>query len=170
MFCDQSEYQGFTLFELIIVLTIIVTLMLFTIPFVQDWQQHQRTDAYVQQLTRAIAKARLEAIQRGEKIIFCKSRDLRNCNGEWRDGQIILNESGALLNTFDGLSAGMSLTWKSNFGWNDRLELMPSGFTNGQLGSFYVCNQHGKGTRLIVQTTGRVRQEEVIKDCARSYE
>jgi len=167
MFYDQSKYSGFTLFELIIVLTIIVALMLFTIPFVQGWQQHQRTDAYVQQLTRAIAKAKLEAIQRGEKIIFCKSHDLRNCSGEWHDGQIILNESGALLDTFDGLPAGMSLTWQSNFGWNDRLELMPSGFTNGQLGSFYVCSQHGKGTRVVVQATGRVRHEEGI-NC--SYE
>lgn len=154
--------KGFSLLELIIVLFITIILLFIGVSGWNNFKQQQNSHIIMQQIAGAINFARIEAIKRGEPIIFCKSSDHQHCGGEWRDGQLVISSQGEVLQALDPLPLGDNLIWRSSFGRNDALELLPTGFTNGQQGRFYYISSH-KNTELapvlVINQTGRIRLE-----------
>ena len=118
----------------------------------------------MQQIAAAINFARIEAVRRGEPIIFCKSSDHQHCGGQWRDGQLVISARGKILQVLDALPVGDTLVWRSSFGRNDALELLSTGCTNGQQGRFYYYMPSHKGDGLapvlVINQTGRIRIEQ----------
>jgi type IV fimbrial biogenesis protein FimT len=152
---DKSN--AFTLIELLIAIALISILMLIAAPKIQHVVNQNRVIAGVNQIVAAINFARSEAIKRNEIVTFCPSADHKTCNGQWRDGQIVLAGEN-VLRIFQALPKQDSLTWRSSLGKNTMLQMSPTGFTAGQTGSFYYCptdNRYAK--RIIVEQTGRVR-------------
>lgn len=149
-----------SLFELMIVMALMVILSLVA---VSGWQGIRHTDQMsitMQQMAAAIRFARMEAILRGEPVIFCKSSDHRQCGGNWRDGQLVVSSRGEVLRVLAALPLGDNLDWRSSFGRNDALTLLPTGCTLGQQGRFYyqLANHDTETTLiLVVNQTGRVR-------------
>lgn len=155
--------SAFTLIELLITLVIISILSLIAIPAFRYFVTQNRALAQVNQIVAAINYARSEAIKTGKAVTFCKSIDHETCGGAWRDGQIILLEA-KVLRVYNALAPEDKLNWASNLGKNNALVLLPTGFTDGQNGSFTYCSD-GYARKIIVEQTGRVRISEENISC-----
>ena len=166
--------RAFNLIELLMTLVIIAILLGIAIPSVRYYVLENRAMVNIDKLAAAINDARNEAIKRTEMITLCPSSDHKTCGGHWRDGQIMKMGSGQVLRIFDNLSGDDDLVWNSSGGRDESLELMPSGYTHGQRGSFYYCTQDAQHSRaLVLLNTGRsytsvVSTANFLKFCSQS--
>jgi len=89
-------------------------------------------------LIRAINLARVSAIKEGAVVSLCGSSDLKTCNGNWSNSYLLIIErSKNIIRVFENIN-GDTLTWKG-FGSEDKLQLLPSGMTRFNNGTFYYC-------------------------------
>lgn len=161
----KNKINGFGLIEILIALSLISILVFVGVPAMQHLTTRNRVNTYVNQLVTAINFARSEAIKRGQPVIFCGSGNLKNCDGQWQKGQIILMNNH-IARVFQALPAGDQLSWSSSLGKDTALEMLPTGFTNGQNGSFIYCphdKQYAK--KIVINQTGRVRVTDDSVDC-----
>ena len=82
----------------------------------------------------------------------------------WSDGQIVVTNKGEMLRVFSALPNTDKLVWSSSLGKNDVLEWLPTGYTNGQRGSFYYCAMKAgvKASKtIVVLNTGRLYSAEM---------
>lgn len=153
----------FSLLEFILAMSIGLILLLCAVPSYQHLQAANTTTTIVRQMATAIHDARSEALAQGKMVALCGSGDGLHCDGQWQAGQImILEQDGQLLRVFPGVASGERLWWQSSLGHNDILKLAPTGFTDGQRGSFYYCPRHGAsqyGAKIVVSDSARVRVE-----------
>ncbi len=155
---------AFTVIEVMVILIILMCLFVFIVPAGNEVLVEHRAIAGSNRIVSGLYLARNEAIQRGEKIIFCKSADSKSCSGNWNDGQIIINSKGAVLHRFAALGGNDSLIWNSSAGKDNWVEWLPTGFTNGQRGSFYYCaaNDNAAYSQAIVLiNTGRLYVSQI---------
>ena len=114
----------------------------------------------INSLMQTLNYARSAAILRNEKIIVCPSSDGRNCNcADWAQQQLVLNANNELLRVFAGLDSDDRLIWNSSLGKDEKIEWLPSGYTNGQRGSFYYCPRDALAQyarKLVLLNTGRL--------------
>jgi type IV fimbrial biogenesis protein FimT len=150
--------RGFSLLELLVTIAIISIFLLIGLPNFHEFIVKNRVETQVQQIISAINYARSEAINRNQVITFCKSNNRQTCGGQWRDGQIIL-AGNEVLRAYSALPEADQLSFNSSLGKDDALQLLPSGFTNGQTGSFNYCSGKDlKNTRrIVIAQTGRMR-------------
>jgi type IV fimbrial biogenesis protein FimT len=149
--------KGFTLIELLIALFVSSILGMAAFPFAKSFLEHKRQKAEVYQLINTIQYTRMAAIRLEENTTFCGSSDGVNCNGKWNKGQLIKTNK-QVLRVFSDLSKNANLTWKSNFNQNQALIFSPTGFTNGQQGSFYY-QLKGRTYRIVISYAGTIRLE-----------
>lgn len=167
------KLRGFTLFELLFSIGIALILLVSAVPAYQQLIAHNKTMSVVNHITFGIHTARSAAIAQNQVVDFCGSQDRRHCDGEWSQGQVmLLDQTQEVLQRYDGLTKGDRLWWNSSLGYDDTLKFAPTGFTNGQRGSFYYCPQRKPekyGAKIIVSESGRVRveynAEELSKTC-----
>ena len=154
---------GFTLFELLIVMSISLILLAVGAPSYQHLLANNETAAVVNQVIDAIHSARTEAVTRGETMVFCGSGDGMHCDGHWQAGQLLaLDQTQQVLRVYSGVHPGDRLWWQSSLGANNALKLAPTGFTAGQRGSFYYCplaDPGRYGAKIIIADSGRIRVE-----------
>lgn len=155
--------QGFTLFELLVVMSIGLILLLTGVPAYQHLLARNKTTATINHIIAAIHAARDMAIAQNQMITFCGSSDKLHCDGQWQAGQLmLLDQSQQVLRIYSGVGAGDRLWWQSSLGYNNVLKLSPTGFTDGQRGSFYYCPRYNAsqyGAKIVVADSGRLRVE-----------
>lgn len=148
------------LFEVLMVLAIVSVLWVMAVPSGYEFLIENRSTSAVNGLVSSLNYARSQAITRNEKIIFCKSADHKSCGGNWYDGQIVM-QGDTLLKIFSVVPKGGYLLWNSSGGKDGAVEWLPTGFTNGQRGTFYYCaakNQH-YSRAIVLLNTGRIYVE-----------
>lgn len=168
----MSNYKAFTLIEVMTALLILAILFLIAVPSGSHLIAENHTQTQINQLISLIDYARTEAISRNENIILCKTTDYHSCNGNWRDGQMVQTKDNQLLRTEAALPAGDRLIWNSSGGTDDYLELVPTGYTNGQRGTFYYCsaNENLNDSReVVVMSTGRTYVAAMNEDDFTQY-
>ena len=160
--------QGFSLLELMIVLAIIAVFSTLTAFFSQNLLNNNAASTHINNLAGAVQLARNEAILGGEMVTLCHSEDAKVCGGEWQDGQLVFVDRNAnrqvdsednILRVWPALAKGATLRWQA-FGATHSLQFQPTGFTNGQNGTFIYCPSPTATTTargLIVAQSGRVR-------------
>jgi type IV fimbrial biogenesis protein FimT len=97
-----NKVSGFTLLELLVVVTVIGFLATVAVPSFQAVVADQRSTASVNELVESLILARSEAIKRGEYVTVCKSSSGTNCTSgsDWNDGWIVFsNATSAAVNT-----------------------------------------------------------------------
>lgn len=160
---QQIFVAGFTLLELLVSIGLGLLLLLISAPAYHHLIARNKTVDTINHLVNAIYAARSEAVAEGRVIVFCGSGDGVHCDGHWQAGQLMLvDQTQQVLRLYSGLSAGDRLWWQSSLGNDNALKLAPTGFTNGQRGSFYYCpRDHASqyGAKIIVADSGRVRIE-----------
>lgn len=151
---------GFTLLELLITIVIAAILLMISIPNFHAFIVRNRINLISHRIMQAIQLTRSAAIEHDEIMTYCGSSDHKHCDGEWRLGQIIITSGGKILREYSGLKEKYQLTWHSNFHENDYLKMSPSGFTDGQRGSFYLSSgdrTQPYGVIIVVTSSGRTR-------------
>ena len=138
---------------------IMTILMLMSVPAATTLWHNQQSRLRADRVLAALHYTRSEAIKRNTIVSFCASLDSQKCGGEWRDGQIVIVEnSGVVLRRFSALSHPEILSYRGNFGLNDRIRYTAIGFTHGQSGRFFYTQDNSEmNWEIIVNQSGRAR-------------
>ena len=166
----MNAIKGFTLIELMIVLTIIASLLSLTIPSFNSLLQKYRSYHVVSALYQHLNYARAEAVTRSKVITVCGTDDNTTCNGskDWSDLLILIfvddngngdtDDEETILKIFDLKQEGGTLFWRS-FRNKSYLQWLPNGFTNYQSGNFTYCPANKDAhyaKKLIMNVAGRI--------------
>lgn len=152
--------RAFTLIELLLILLMIAILLTIAVPVGQEFIIENRSMREINVLMAGLYNARSSAIRSGDKVMFCKSADHKTCSGNWQQGQIVIDEnSHQVLKVLPPLDKNERLIWNSSTGRDDKVEWLPSGYTNGQRGTFYYCTNHAYASysrEIVLLNTGRL--------------
>ncbi len=96
MFGRKKEW-GFSLLELLVVLTIGATLAAIAVPSFQGSIKRNGIKTHIHDLSATLKLARSEAVERGEAVAICGSSDLTSCNNSfnWSAGWIAFVDDGS---------------------------------------------------------------------------
>ncbi|NDP48692.1 MAG: prepilin-type N-terminal cleavage/methylation domain-containing protein [Sulfuriferula multivorans] len=166
------EERGFTLVELLVVLTIGSILLSIAIPGYAFLLSGSRLTTVTNDLVSALHLARSEAIKRGTRVTICKTGSPMavppSCDGaaNWQDGWLVFVDGGVrgvidsgdtVLWSKDRASEATTIT-ASNF--TLFVSYLPSGVSQGPNGLangfLRVCVEH-KRRDIIINSTGRLR-------------
>ncbi len=182
----MAKQSGFTLPELMVTVAVAVILLGLAVPSFRDTIIRNRLATQANELVTALNLARSEAIKRGVRVTVCKTADPNaaspscSSSADWQQGFIVfvdnthlpgntkgvIDDADVRLRVF-GTLTGSTLTADSNFA--RAVSYFPSGVSRGIKsdgndgladGTFTLCNL-GKGRKIIINTTGRVRTEEL---------
>jgi type IV fimbrial biogenesis protein FimT len=157
--------RGFTLIDLLIVLSIVAILSALTLsafPVIEKYQVERNAKSVIQ----AVMYGRSLAISEGKSIFICPSNDGQVCDKDWsstmlvyrnQDNDLNYGPQDELVYRFELTSQSSRVRWGS-FRRKDYLELLPTGMTNFQNGTFTVCSK-SKNTStaipVIINVAGR---------------
>ena len=99
--CDPSGMSGFTLLEVLTVITIVAVLMALGVPSYQYVTSANRISGEINALLGDMQYARSEAIKEGQTVSVCSSTNATTCSGStaWQSGWIVftdVNGTGAV--------------------------------------------------------------------------
>jgi type IV fimbrial biogenesis protein FimT len=156
----KDATQGFSLIEILITISILSVLFVFSVHSFRDIQNEQKSQRVLAHLANIIQYARSEAIRNGQIVILCKSKDRKSCSGEWSDGQILFKnfKSPKILQNFKALNGG-KLDFKG-FQSSDFLRFTEKGTTFEQNGRFiyYPTETRSPTHELIVEKSGQTHR------------
>lgn len=155
--------KAFSIIEFLLALLLLSIILLITLPFGQGLLARNRAEAYTDELRAALRFTRISAIKSGEKVTFCGSKNLKECDGSWEEGQIITTASKKVLRVLPKVFAGDKLVWRGSLNKN-QIDFLPTGFLDGLKGSFHYYSSNNKENSLVVtlEATGRVRTSKEI--------
>ena len=151
--------SAFSLLELLFAMSLIISILLISFPTLQTIISKNRATSYTNELTTALQFARATAIKLGEPIILCGSdKNQQSCQNSWQHGLIVITATNKVLRTVPPVFAKDQLIWQGSL-QQKTIKFLPTGFTNGQQGSFYYCPHRAPENSLavILTTTGRIR-------------
>jgi len=166
-----NAVKGFTLMELMIVLSVAAILLTMAVPSYRTFVQNSRITKEINLLSASIAGARGESAKRGKRVVLCQSSNpaasTPSCSGTagvWSNGWIVFvdanndssfatADSDILLNVFQ---ADGKVNVNTDVG--SALAFNADGTTTaGNTVNFSVCDERGvsNGKKLEVLATGR---------------
>lgn len=160
--------QGFSLLEIFITLSVVIILFLSITPSLKALIQYNRTQVYSDQIATAVHFTQQTALKQSNSIVFCGSSDQKHCDGQWNQGQLVMNIATQQIFQVYPQSKYYRLFWHSTLEQNDILQFEPSGFTNQQ-GHFTLCLNDKDGVKIYVTRSGRTRIEKDIEECNQNH-
>ncbi len=163
---QRRSNAGFNLVELLIILAISAILLNLAVPELSQAFERNQAKVAINEINRAIILARYTAINNGVITTLCKSRDGKQCGGQWQEGFIVFTDSNAdrvingndqLIRIFPKFASAGTLTFRA-FQNKQYLQMTPEGFTNYQNGNFTFCPESRDvrlAQQIIVNRTGR---------------
>tara|TARA_R110002049_G_scaffold255471_2_gene431026 strand:+ start:285 stop:839 length:555 start_codon:yes stop_codon:yes gene_type:complete len=159
--------KGFTLIELMVVISIIAILASLAVPSFTDVIRRQKVTGEANVLFSLIYLARSEAIKRNSIVTICKSNNAAQCGGTWSDGWIVFQDddkdgsrdAGETLISSGTIGHGYQLSWTA-FGSNNYIRFSQNGLTLSQNGTFKLCpadNVTKYARAVVISKTARVR-------------
>ena len=167
-----ARVRGFTLFELMIVLSIAAILSALAIPGMRSFLQTQEQISAVTNLVTELNYARNEAIKEdvpvtganctGTGVCLCASANGTTCDpaGNWNNGWIVFSSnpsSNQVLEATGALQAGLTLSTNPAA---PAVTFQPNGMTNlGALTEFVLCDSRGAAyaREVEVDVTGSIQ-------------
>jgi type IV fimbrial biogenesis protein FimT len=103
---NKRTQHGFTLYELMITVSIVGVVLAFSVPNLQAFTQNSRMTSTANDLHSAFHLARSESSRAKTNITICASsnsmEESANCGGTWDEGYIVfVDENGDLLKSQD---------------------------------------------------------------------
>jgi len=170
------KQQGFTLLELMMVVTIAAIVLTFGIPAFTASIKNSEVQSTANTFFSALLLARSEAVKRNQPAILCKSADGTSCTtaGNWEDGWLIyadaddsktLDAGEEVVRSYEAMGNQITLR-SSSAGQSNRLIYRSNG-TITTAGTFRVC--HGGDTQfgrsIVLSLTGRPARESSVASC-----
>ncbi len=149
---------GFSLIELMAVLSVVGILAVMSVVGFNIFLKKTETEILSSQLLRAIDLTRSEAILRHETIQLCGSQDQENCSNNWDSGYIVRSANRVIYH-FQNISQKGILHWRSFPMDRVQLEFIASGMPHFQNGTFWFCPPDAKNPAwsIVLNKTGRAR-------------
>lgn len=160
-----SGARGFTLYELLVTVAVVATLVVLAVPSFAAITARQRQHAEINALFHAVHLARKESIVRRRPVTICPSADGRQCRAgrDWSEGWILfVNTDGdsptrvdageAVLAHHDGAPSVTVTANRQSF-------TLRSVFRYATNGTLVVCDPAGRipPRAVVVSWTGRPR-------------
>jgi len=161
--------SGFTLIEIIVVLTIIGIIMGMTVPAMRNFLQRQQLSSQSQDFFTAVNLARSDAIRRGKRVTICQSPDSATCTvlGNWDQGWIVFADPNnnatvdageELILVHQALSGGSRMS-SDDAAVKTHITFNNLGAPSGIGGTITLCNPQRR-IDIILSSTGRLRTTE----------
>ena len=169
----MTRVDGFTLLELIFILSLLVILLTLGIPTLSQWVKRSKATNLQYTLLHSIHYARTQATQLKSTVTLCPGTS--TCEDTWGANLLIfndLNSNGArnsdelLLKQIDIGLLGQYLNWRS-FRKKTYLQFNSQGLTRALNGTFHFCPKEPVDNlkfSLILAKTGRARISDT-PDC-----
>ncbi len=165
---NATKKNGFTLFELVITLTIAAILVTIAIPAFSRTIAKTRLRSQLQIVFTHHQLARSEAIKTSQRVTLCKSDNGTQCTSEasWSEGWIVfsdpdldktVNNSDRIIVVQQALASSLSLNYRG-FGSPNYISYFADGRSTSN-GTFTLCDQYGApdAKSVIISRTGRAR-------------
>jgi type IV fimbrial biogenesis protein FimT len=169
----RSNQRGFTLIELMIVLSIAAILAAIGMPALGSMLARSHRRSAEGALQASLMHAREMAIMRNTHVIVCPSSDGAACSGgaDWQSGWLIAADAdrddqpdhGSSVAVFSAMPSGMRILASRG---RPRIVFRPDGSaagTNAQLTVCHTGDPHA-GVAVVVSNSGRVRVADAQPD------
>ena len=150
-----SLQHGFTLTEVLVVVSILAILVAIAMPSFSDALLSSRLRSYANNLVASVHFARSEAIKRNAVVTLCASSNGTSCSGAWKNGWVILSTgaAAAVIQTQQAVDVNYKIT-----GTNTTLSFQPTGVGATQ-DTITICRERpsaGSQERQVrISATGR---------------
>ncbi len=166
---EVKHSHGFTLLELLVVVSLIIIVTSLAFPYFGQLLQGSYAEAERTQLLHTIQLARSEALIRGRPVSLCKSSNQTTCGGEWWQGRMVfvdeqqnggIQQHEQILSVFQATANNAKLYWRAFPRHQDYLQFLPDGTTQAENGSFWYCSSRAvyPAWAVMVSKSGRARE------------
>lgn len=162
----MQAQRAFTLIEMFIVLTLLSILGHIAVPALQDFLERNRQQALHDQVTRAIANARLYAVTQRVQVELCGSSDGLTCDDNWAQGWLLRPFKHSEPISVTQLNGDRPrLQWS---GFQQRIRFHSSGISPTGNGRFYSCYKQRITWQLVLNRQGRLRTASPAENTAQT--
>lgn len=163
----METMRGFHLIELIIIMSILAVVVMFSIPSYHDWVSQSRLNSDMHGFARLIMTGRDQAVYHNQIVTICPSANGQTCLRQWHQGAMAFVDRNDNQNIDPGenhlgfvetSSPELIVEWRA-FRRRSYLQMRPEGFTAFQNGTLVFCPKEGvrKARALILNRMGRIR-------------
>lgn len=143
---NTNNSGGFTLVELMVVLAVLAVLLGVAVPSFQNIINRNRLTAVTNEIVAAIQLARVEAVRRNGRVVFCPTADGATCGGTNWLRSIVLAPGGEVVREINFEGAGLTVLGSSNVATGNQISFGASGFARAgttaanRSGGLRVCS------------------------------
>jgi len=169
-----NKINGYSLIELLIVLSIVGILVALSAPSFQDTIESANTNSQIKVMLTTLNLARSEAIKRGQDVALCASDDGADCDEDaWSEGWLVFVDNNGdadgtagsvdvgdeIIRVYDSLGAASVLTFTDDLFSYNSLGFSVAGGTE----TFLLCPNSGNSANarsIVIGPSGRGRRVE----------
>lgn len=154
---SDARARGFTLIELMVVVTLLAVLSAIAVPSFRDLLLNQRLTASTSEFVAALSLARTEALKRSQTVTLTPKRI-----NDWNSGWEVKSTVGGVANTlraFDALPGGVTVDAGLGNALDGKLSYDANGFSRKgdayQMGCVAFKAETGRRSAVVVSASGR---------------
>lgn len=156
----MKKFSAFTLIEVLLSLSLLATLLFFTLPFESSLHQKNQVQVIQHDIQSAIRYAKTQALTRGENILLMPLRG----STDWSSGMLLLvdnakhrfSSENQLIHEWQWTPSRVEVSWRG-FQSKHYLLFSPDLSQNSVNGSFLINYGSKHAIKLSINKLGRVR-------------